>query len=245
MATPDTIAHYLLRSVRRAVREFALIAPGDRIAVGVSGGKDSRTLLDLLARGVQLPGVSDPAPYSIVAVHVDGSAVGLPDMRPILEPWFVECDIPHTIVPLEVDEDEPLPLECFRCSWNRRKTLFRAAEQLGCNKVAFGHHADDAAVTSLLSLLYKGKLETLAPRRTYFRNQFEVIRPLIYLAERDIAAYARACGWDIPAELACSREDEAQRNHIERFLHSFDGREQEQIRANLWRLGGAGVDNKA
>ncbi|MDY0019902.1 MAG: hypothetical protein RBT47_07870, partial [Anaerolineae bacterium] len=91
MATLDSIAYYLLKKVARAVREFSLIAPGDHIAVGVSGGKDSRTLLELLLRGVELPqhgegGISE-RPYRVTALHVDGSTVGLPDLRPTLEPW--------------------------------------------------------------------------------------------------------------------------------------------------------------
>ncbi len=83
MPTPDGIATFLLRGVNRAVREFGLIADGDRVAVGVSGGKDSRTLLDLLVRGIDIPGH-----YEVVAVHIDGSGVGLPDQVGVLEPWF-------------------------------------------------------------------------------------------------------------------------------------------------------------
>jgi hypothetical protein len=166
MATLDSIAYYLLKKVARAVREFSLIAPGDHIAVGVSGGKDSRTLLELLLRGVALPQEGDGAPgprYRVTALHVDGSPAGLPDLRPTLEPWLQAHDVPYEIVPIEVGEDESLPLDCFRCAWNRRKTLFQAADRLGCNRLLSpitrttrGHHLAD--------LMYKGRLETLAPR---------------------------------------------------------------------------------
>jgi len=138
MATPDSIAHYLLRDVKRAVREFALIeasdriAAGDRIAVGVSGGKDSRTLLELLARGVEIAGGS----YEVVAVHVETASAGLPDQRPALKAWFEALGVPYAIAPLELPADECLSLECFRCTRLRRKALFRATLELGCNKVA-------------------------------------------------------------------------------------------------------------
>ena len=230
MTNIDPLAHTLLKSVNRAARDFDLIADGDRIAVGISGGKDSRVLLDLLLRGVNIPGT-----YKISAIHIDGAGVGLPPLVPVLEPWFQKLGITYAIAPLEVPDGEKLPMDCFRCSWNRRKALFLAAERLGCNKVAYGHHADDAAVTTLMSLLYKGRLESMAPRLSFFEGHFIVIRPLIYLAAADIARYARLRGWTFPTEQQCPRSDTTRRGHIERFLSTFSAKEQAQFRANLWR----------
>ncbi len=231
MADPDKIAPYLLKSVNRAVREFELIEDGDRIAVGLSGGKDSRTLLDLLRRGVDVVG-----DYEVVAVHVTGNAVGLPDLRPVLVPWLQALGAEYEIVPLEVPEEEPLPMDCFRCAWNRRKALFFAADRLGCNKIAFGHHADDAAVTTLMSLMYKGQLETMAPRLAFFGGRFVVIRPLIYVSELEIKRYARAQGWAFSPELECDRSEETRRVKMERFLRTLGKQEYKQVRANLWRV---------
>lgn len=228
MANPDTQARYLLKGVNRAVRDFGLIEDGDRIAVGVSGGKDSLTLLDLLLRGVDIPGT-----YEVFAVHIDGSALGLPDMRPSLEPWLQGLGVPYEIAPLQVPEGEKLPMDCFRCSWNRRKALFFAADRLKCNKVAFGHHADDAAVTTLMSLLYKGKLENLAARRSFFSGRFILIRPLIYLASAEIARYAKSRAWTSPQAGACPRDKVSRRVDLEHFLERFSDKEQSQIRANL------------
>ena len=230
MADPATLARYLLKRVNRAVREFNLIRDGDRIAVGLSGGKDSRTLLELLLRGVDIPGS-----YEVVAIHVDGSSVGLPDQKPSLEPWIQALDVPYTCVPLEIPAGEELPLSCFRCSWNRRKALFLAADHLSCNKVAFAHHADDAAVTTLMSLMYKGQLETLAPSLSFFSGRFTVIRPLILVDESEIRRYARARGWTFPPELACPRSGSTRRAHIAQFLSTFPDKELRQIKANLWR----------
>lgn len=227
----DSIARNLLKSVNRAVWEFALIADGDRVAVGVSGGKDSRTLLDVLLRGVDAPGT-----YSVVAVHIDGTEVGLPNLVPTLEPWFCALGVEYDIAPLAVAEDEPLPMTCFRCARNRRKALFLAAERLGCNKVAVGHHADDAAVTTLMSVMVKGQLETLEPRRSYFDGRLALIRPLIFTTEKEIARYARALGWTFPPELACPRAADAARAKYERFLATFKDKERTQIRANLWKI---------
>lgn len=230
MPTPDSIATFLLKGVNRAVREFELIGAGDRVAVGVSGGKDSRTLLDLLVRGIDIPGR-----YEVIAVHIDGSGVGLPDQVGMLEPWFSILGVPFEIARLEVAESEKLPLNCFRCSWNRRKALFLAADRLGCNKVALGHHADDAAVTTLMSLMYKGQLETLEPSRQFFDGRVHLIRPLIFLGESAIRRYARACGWTFSPEPGCPQGANSRRVKIEAFLTTLPQREREQIRTNLWR----------
>lgn len=231
MADVEKLTRNLLKYVNRAVGEFHLIEDGDRIAVGVSGGKDSRTLLDLLVRGVDILG-----DYETVAVHIDGSGVGLPALTPVLEPWFRELGVDYEIAPLEVPDGEPLPVDCFRCSWNRRKALFFAADRMGCNKVAFGHHADDAAVTTLMSLMYKGKLETMEPSRDFFDGRFTVIRPLVYVPEGRIVRYVRARGWTFPTDQTCPRGDTARRVHFERFLAAFNSKEREQFRANLWRI---------
>ncbi|MBN1259068.1 MAG: tRNA 2-thiocytidine biosynthesis protein TtcA [Anaerolineae bacterium] len=231
MNDPGVSARYLRKAVNRAVHTFALIEDGDRIAVGVSGGKDSRTLLDLLVRGIDIPGR-----YDVVAIHIDGADVGMPDLRPTLEPWFRALDIRYEITPLEVTEGEALPLTCFRCAWRRRQALFLAADRAGCNKVALGHHADDAAVTTLLSVLYKGKVESLAPRRPFFAGKLTIIRPLILATEKAISRYARAKGWEFPPHLECPQLGDSRRVTIERFLASLDNRERKQIRANLWRL---------
>ncbi|MEA3308209.1 MAG: tRNA 2-thiocytidine biosynthesis TtcA family protein [Chloroflexota bacterium] len=232
MSASDKIAEYLQRPFNRAVREFNLIEDGDRIAVGVSGGKDSRVLLELLLRGVNIQGA-----YEVVAVHIEGTDVGLPDQRPSLEPWFRALGVEYEIAPLAVAANEPLPMNCFRCSWNRRKALFFAADRWGCNKVALGHHADDAAVTTLLNVLYQGRAESLVPHRTFFEGRFIVIRPLIYVEECAISRYARARGWEFPPELECPRIAASRRTKVVEFLRSLNKREYERVRANLWRLG--------
>jgi tRNA 2-thiocytidine biosynthesis protein TtcA len=228
MSSPDRIASFLLKPFARACKEFDLLAEGDRVAVAVSGGKDSRTLLDLLLRHRERV----PFSYQVVAVHVVGTAAGLPDVSGVLQPWFKELDVAHRLVPLELPPGEPLPLNCFRCSWIRRKALFLAADDLDCSKLAFGHHADDAAVTGLLNLLFAGRLETLEPKVGFFGGRITVIRPLIYVPAKELARYARAAGF--PPTPPCPHESDSQRRRLEAFLKGF-GRHQARIRANIWR----------
>ena len=230
MGTTDAarLAFYLLKEVTRAVGEFNLITAGDQVAVAISGGKDSRTLLQLLIRHQQ----KVPYRYNLVALHVVGTQAGFPDLRPDLEPWFRRLGVDYHFVPLELPPEEPLPLNCFRCSWNRRKTLFTSAVALRCNKLAFGHHADDAAATTLLNLMFNGRLETIVPRMSFFNDNVTVIRPLIYLTEKELIRYAQAAGF--PSIPPCPQGSTSKRAQMQTILRQF-GRDQKQIRANLWR----------
>ncbi len=125
-----------------------------------------------------------------------------------------------------------MPLDCFRCSWNRHKALFTAAVGLGCNKLAFGHHADDAAATTLMNLMFNSKLETMAPHVQFFDGAVTVIRPLIYVPEKELARYGQAAGF--PEDIPCPQGLTSRRAQIKTLLCQF-GRDQKQIRANLWR----------
>ncbi|HEC35660.1 MAG TPA: tRNA 2-thiocytidine(32) synthetase TtcA [Anaerolineae bacterium] len=226
---PDRVASFLLKSVACACKEFDMLAEGDRVAVAVSGGKDSRALLDLLLRYRR----QVPFSYEVTALHVAGAHVGLPDLTEVLRPWFEELGAAYRFVPLEPLPDEPLPMGCFRCSWNRRKALFFATDEAGCNKLAFGHHADDAAVTALLNLFFAGRLETLEPKVDFFDRRITVIRPLIYVPAKELARYARAAGF--PPTPSCPHENDSHRQQVEAFLRGF-GRHQARIRANIWRV---------
>lgn len=185
-------------------------------------------MLDLLLRHRR----KVPYRYDLLALHADGSEAGLPDLRSELEPWFRNLGVDYSFIPLDLPPDEPLPLNCFRCSWIRRKTLFTASVEHGCHKLALGHHADDAATTTLMNLMFNGRLETMEPRVVFFDGAVTVIRPLILLAEKDLMRYARASGHsDQPP---CPQGTESTRAEIEAFLRRF-GPQQEQIRTNLWR----------
>lgn len=232
MSDPERIASFLLKHVARACKEFDLLAAGDRVAVAVSGGKDSRTLLDLLLR------YRKRVPCELVAVHVDGAHLGLPDLREPLAQWCQERGVTSHFVPLELGPDDQPPLDCFRCSRQRRKALLTAADALGCNKLALGHHADDAAVTTLLNLMFAGRVETLAPRVELFDGRMSIIRPLIYVPAKEIVYYARAAGF-APAP-PCPFESDINRQAVAAFLRSF-GRQQRRIRANLWRAARQGA----
>ena len=190
-ALADRLAFFILKNVGAAVREFAMIRDDDRIAVAVSGGKDSLSLFRLLQAYQRSAGVR----FELAAIHVLGDARGVIELHPPLGDWLTAQDTPcRSVLPDLAAEDVP-PLSCQRCTWLRRKALFQAADALGCNAVAVAHHADDAAQTTLLNLLYGGNVHTLAPCAGYFDGRFRLIRPLIYVPESDLARFARGAAF--------------------------------------------------
>jgi tRNA 2-thiocytidine biosynthesis protein TtcA len=226
---PERLTFFLLKNVNKAIREFDMLADGDRVAVAVSGGKDSRSLLHLLRARQR----TVREQYHLIALHVETDAPGYPHLRSVLEPWFCALGVDYAFVPLELPPDEPMPLDCFRCSWNRRKALFFKAHELSCNKLALGHHADDALHTTLLNLFYSGRLETMAPKLPFFDDQITIIRPLIYLEERQLDRLARALAFPHD-EVPCPLSDTSKRAWIKEWLHHA-GPDYRQIRTNLWR----------
>lgn len=187
-------AFFLSKKVDKAVREHNMIADGDRVLVGVSGGKDSMALLRLLTYRQRFAAVC----YELVAAHVRGDARGsvieVPDS---FAQWLASECPSHVVADIILPEGEPLPMDCERCGRNRRRTLFEIAEAHGCNKVALGHHIEDFSHTALMNLFLHGRLETMAYRRDYFGGKFSVIRPLAYIREHELARFAKACDFPV------------------------------------------------
>ena len=219
---------FLLKTIKGTIRAFEMINDGDRIAVAVSGGKDSLSLLTLLRLRQQ----HIQERYELVAVHVRGDARGADcPGHPALTDWLQDQGYAFVVQPMELPPDEPAPLSCHRCSWNRRKTLFRVADRLGCNVVAFAHHADDLAQTTLLNLFYNGRLETIEPTAGYFGGRFRLIRPLALVPEKDLAYFARSCDFPSPPPV-CPRADDSHRARVAQALSLFR-EDAEQVRMNL------------
>lgn len=228
----DRLAFFLLKGVNRAIREFDMLHSGDRVAVAVSGGKDSLSLLRLL----QVHRASAGVPYTVAAIHVLGDARGAIASHPPLTEWLAATGIPYSVVAPELESHETIPLSCQRCTWLRRKALFFAAKQMDCNVVAFAHHADDVAQTTLLNLLYGGTARTLQASALYFGGRFRLIRPLFYVPESDLARFARASGFPSPPEL-CPRAGASRRGQVARMLKLLGRDYLVQARPNLIRAG--------
>jgi tRNA 2-thiocytidine biosynthesis protein TtcA len=232
----DRLGINLVKRINKAARDFGLFEEGDRIAVAVSGGKDSLSLLRLLS--LRQPSARED--YELVALHVRGlpgathsSGADIGDDTAVLEEWLETSGSAYQILDVDVPADEPRPLSCFRCSWHRRKALFLAAHKLGCNKLAFGHHADDVAQTTLLNLFYHGRIETMEPRVSFFDGTITVIRPLYYVPKKELIRYARAC--DFPLTQGCCPQAESSRRQKMHEVLRMVERDMPRAKVNLLR----------
>jgi len=233
----ERLAYYLLKAVNKAVRDYEMIVDGDRIGVAVSGGKDSLTLLHLLNLRTGVV----PERCELVAIHVimyrpNGSACAGPQAHEVLERHFQAQGQAYAIEHAEVDV-EPT---CFRCAHVRRRAIFCAAQRLGCSKVAFGHHADDAAQTTLLNLFFHGRVETLSPVRAMWNGALHIIRPLIYLPEKRIARFAQAAALPV-VDTTCPQSATSRRTLVKDIICDLE-QEYPKVKINLFRAGLRGTD---
>ena len=234
---------YLLKGVNKTIREHAMISEGDHVAVAVSGGKDSLTLLQLLWARREL--VKEA--YELIALHVTGdpetcASPGNPD--PLIS-YFQELGVAHQVLSLERPSGQaqrPHQSPCFHCAWRRRKALFRAAHGLGCTKVAFAHHADDLAQTTLLNLFFQGRAETMRPVMPLFDGELEIIRPLAYTREREIARFAAAAELPVMAQ-TCPAADQSQRQLMRQIIAQVE-KVYPKTRLNLVRAGLDGAEDQ-
>ena len=219
-AQADRQAFYLLKSVNKAQRKYHLFDDQDTILVAVSGGKDSMSLLDLLHRRRCVA----PGKYSLIAGHIQTDIhCGMAVPEEWLRAWCEERGIPLVTdrISLAQEFSDASARTCFRCSWNRRKALFEMADRLQCNKLAFGHHADDIAETTLMNLFYSGRLYRMEPRVSFFEGRLIVIRPLALVEGRDVADYARASGFPARGD-PCPASEHSKRTLVRRMLRELE-----------------------
>ncbi len=209
----------ILSYTRRAVDDYSMIQEGDRIAVGVSAGKDSLTLLCALAELRRFY----PQRFALCAITVDMGFDGT-DFSPIAD-LCRELDVPYTVVPTQISKiifdvrKEKNP--CSLCAKMRRGALHSAAKELGCNKVALGHHLDDVVETFMLNLFFEGRLGCFQPVTYLSRMDLHLIRPMIYMPEKDVRYFANSVTLPvIPSP--CPADGNTQREEIKQLLASLD-----------------------
>jgi tRNA 2-thiocytidine biosynthesis protein TtcA len=218
---PANLERRLVRDMGRALHDFHLLQEGDRLLVALSGGKDSYAMCVLL-RDLQKRA---PIRFELLAVHIDQGHPGY-DGAP-LEAWLRGQDIPYRVIhedtySIVTDKIPEGKTYCSLCSRLRRGILYRAATELGCNKIALGHHRDDALETLMLNLFFAGKLATMPPRLVSDDGRHVVIRPLIYCAEPTLAAFARERAFPILPCNLCGSQSEAQRKQMKALLNELE-----------------------
>jgi tRNA 2-thiocytidine biosynthesis protein TtcA len=207
----------ILRDVGRAVSDHKLIEAGDKVMVAVSGGKDSYAMLDVLRRLQRRA----PVRFELLAVHLDQAQPGY-DGAP-LRAWLEREGHPHEILredtySIVVDRVPEGNTYCALCSRLRRGILYSAATRLGCNKIALGHHRDDAIETLLLNLFFSGRIAAMPARLVSDDGAHVVIRPMINCAEETLAAYAVEQAFPILPCNLCGSQENAQRKQMKALL---------------------------
>ncbi|HPB68043.1 MAG TPA: ATP-binding protein [Candidatus Omnitrophota bacterium] len=202
--------------IGQAIGDYNLVEEGDKILVAVSGGKDSLTLLHLLAARRDW----SPVYFEIKAAHVETDmACSTAVPKPELEDIFASLCVPYYFRAMKV-LDESASTTCFWCSWNRRKMLFSLAAETGCNKVALGHHKDDIVETILLNLFYKGEISAMQPRQEMFKGQCVIIRPLCYVEERMTRRFSEENGFPMQTH-RCPFGEETQRRRMKEMIYQL------------------------
>ncbi len=204
----------LTHKFHKACADYGLIEDGDHILIGLSGGKDSLALVELLGRRAQ---IYKPR-FTVTALHVRVKERDYRTDLTWLEEFCKEAKVPlivrDTMIGTQNTEHRAQTNPCFLCSWYRRKTLFNVAQELGCNKIAFGHHRDDIIETLLMNLIYQGAFATMPPKLQMEKMPIQIIRPLCLIDEAELVKHAQERGYQkqeklCPFEHVSAREKAA------------------------------------
>ncbi|MDZ7373420.1 MAG: tRNA 2-thiocytidine biosynthesis TtcA family protein [candidate division KSB1 bacterium] len=217
----------LISRVDKAIREYALVEPGDRVLVAVSGGADSLSLVTLLLETRYLARWD----LELVPVHVHMGFKpidheGLVRMREHLQRLGLELRIYDSQIGPLAHSDFNRANPCFLCARLRRQRLFEIADELGCGKLAFGHHRDDVVQTFFLNLLYSREISTMVPKQDFFGGRFYIIRPLYYVDKWMLQRFAAEQGFPV-FESGCPSSGRTERDRLaERIQQLVEGNKQ-------------------
>ncbi|WDU52122.1 tRNA 2-thiocytidine(32) synthetase TtcA [Taylorella equigenitalis] len=211
----------IVRETAIAITKYGMIEDGDRVMVCLSGGKDSYTLLEVL----HILQNRAPIKFELVAVNLDQKQPGFPEhvlpeyLESIGVPYHIENQDTYSIVKRVIPEGKTT---CSLCSRLRRGILYRVSDELGCTKIALGHHRDDILATFFLNLFYAAKLKTMPPKLVSDDGKHMVIRPLAFVAEKDIILYAKQKAFPIIPCNLCGSQENLKRKEVGDMIRSWE-----------------------
>ena len=233
------LEHRLKERFVKAMATYHLIEDDDRILVGLSGGKDSLLLTELLANRAKI----DHPRFSVEALHVRMENIQYETDTSYLQQFCDEQGVKLHLrtTRFEIGEETVNDARdarrqkqpCFLCSWMRRKEMFNLAQELGCNKIALGHHQDDMLHTALMNLTFQGRFDTMPARLRMRKMPLTIIRPLCLIEEADIKAYAEMKGYQKQKKI-CPYETDSHRTDIKRLYDEIEQINPE-ARYSIWR----------
>lgn len=225
----DKLMRRIEKRFSKGVVQYGLIEEGDKILVGLSGGKDSLALLELLARRSR---IYKPR-FSVVVAHVVMTNIPYESDIEYLRRFAEELNVPFVHYETSFDlSSDTRKSPCFLCSWNRRKALFTVAKEHGCNKIALGHHMDDILETLLMNMTFQGAVSTMPPRLVMRKFDMTIIRPMCLVHESDLVELAVLRGYRKQIK-NCPYEKGSFRSDIKRILHELEKLNPE-ARYSLW-----------
>ena len=207
--TDERLYHKIEEKVKKAIVDYGLIHDGDRILIGLSGGKDSLALVDLLGRRSK---IFRPR-FEVVVAHIVMTNIPYHSEPAYLKSCADEHQLPFILHETRFDAStDKRKSPCFLCSWTRRKALFEIAKEQRCNKIALGHHQDDILETLLMNLVHQGSFSTMPPKLKMDKFEMEIIRPLCLVQEKELCWLAAWKGYkkqikNCPYESGSSRSD--------------------------------------
>lgn len=213
----------LCREVGRAITDYNMIGEGDRVMVCVSGGKDSYAMLDILLKLQQRA----PVNFELIAVNLDQKQPGFPEhvlpeyLSKLGVKFHIENQDTYSIVKRVIPEGKTL---CSLCSRLRRGILYRVADELGCNRIALGHHRDDILQTLLLNMFFGAKLKGMPPKLVSDDGRHVVIRPMAYVAEKDLTRWAEVQQFPIIPCTLCGSQENLQRKQVGNLLREWEAK---------------------